>query len=97
MENFINYNRSIFNVRGIHTAPAGLESTALVFVYGIGQCLDFFSLSTDMFFSTCKMTAELGTQTGFTFLFFSGLLVVAGLQETMGFHWCWVNRGLKGS
>ena len=37
MENFINYNRSIFNVRGIHTAPAGLESTSLVFVYGIGE------------------------------------------------------------
>ncbi|XP_076472635.1 ER membrane protein complex subunit 1-like [Babylonia areolata] len=33
-ENFINYNRSIFNVRGIHTAPAGLESTSLVLVYG---------------------------------------------------------------
>ncbi|KAL8578229.1 hypothetical protein ACOMHN_040990 [Nucella lapillus] len=33
-ENFINYNHSIFNVRGIHTAPAGLESTSLVLVYG---------------------------------------------------------------
>ena len=36
-ESFINYNRSIFNVRGIHTAPAGLESTSLVLVYGIGE------------------------------------------------------------
>ncbi|KAK7496801.1 hypothetical protein BaRGS_00012010 [Batillaria attramentaria] len=34
-ESFINYNRSIFNVRGIHTSPAGLESTSLVLVYGI--------------------------------------------------------------
>lgn len=37
LENVVNYNQSIFNVRGIHTAPAGLESTSLILVYGIGM------------------------------------------------------------
>ncbi|KAH9504429.1 DUF1620 super, partial [Bulinus truncatus] len=34
-EALINYNRSVFNVDGVFTSPAGLESTSLVFVYGI--------------------------------------------------------------
>ncbi|CAL1543686.1 unnamed protein product [Lymnaea stagnalis] len=34
-EAFVNYNRSVFNVNGVFTSPAGLESTSLVFVYGI--------------------------------------------------------------
>ena len=33
----INYNKSVANVRAIYTAPAGLESTSLVFVYGLGE------------------------------------------------------------
>ena len=33
----INYNQSVSKVRGIYTAPAGLESTCLVLVYGLGQ------------------------------------------------------------
>ena len=35
-EAIINYNQSVTNVKGIHTAPAGLESTSLVLVYGLG-------------------------------------------------------------
>ncbi|GFS06457.1 ER membrane protein complex subunit 1 [Elysia marginata] len=34
-EALVNYNRSIFNVDGVFTSPAGLESTSLVFVHGI--------------------------------------------------------------
>ena len=64
MENFINYNRSIFNVRGIHTAPAGLESTSLVFVYGIGEGWNWDCLSV-YFFSFLL----------FLFLFFSQLCI----------------------
>lgn len=36
-EAIINYNRSVFRVNGIHTAPSGLESTCLVLVYGLGK------------------------------------------------------------
>ena len=36
-DRIINYNQSVFNVRAIHTAPAGLESTSLVFCYGLGK------------------------------------------------------------
>lgn len=31
----INYNQTVQRVKGIHTAPSGLESTCLVFVYGL--------------------------------------------------------------
>ena len=33
----VNYNQSIFRVKAIKTVPAGLESTSLVFVYGLGK------------------------------------------------------------
>lgn len=33
----INYNQSISRVTGIRTSPSGLESTCLVFVYGLGE------------------------------------------------------------
>ena len=35
-EGIINYNQSLFQTRGIYTAPTGLESTSLVIVYGLG-------------------------------------------------------------
>jgi len=38
-DRIINYNQSVFSVRGIHTAPAGLESTSLVLCYGLGISL----------------------------------------------------------
>lgn len=34
-EAVINYNQTMLRVRGIHTVPSGLESTCLVFVYGL--------------------------------------------------------------
>ncbi|XP_054268217.1 ER membrane protein complex subunit 1 isoform X2 [Macrosteles quadrilineatus] len=34
-EAIINYNQTLLRVRGIHTSPSGLESTCLVFVYGL--------------------------------------------------------------
>nr|XP_022343072.1 ER membrane protein complex subunit 1-like isoform X1 [Crassostrea virginica] len=34
-EAIINYNQSLFMVQGIHTSPAGLESTSLVLSYGL--------------------------------------------------------------
>ncbi|XP_067005032.2 ER membrane protein complex subunit 1 isoform X2 [Anabrus simplex] len=34
-ESIINYNQTVQRVRGIHTAPSGLESTCLVLVYGL--------------------------------------------------------------
>lgn len=36
-EAIINYNQSLYNVQGIHTSPAGLESTSLVLSYGLGM------------------------------------------------------------
>lgn len=36
-EAIINHNQSVSEVRGIHTAPSGLESTSLLFVYGLGE------------------------------------------------------------
>lgn len=38
-EKLINYNQSIHQVRGIQTAPTSLESTSLVFTYGLGKFL----------------------------------------------------------
>lgn len=35
MDAIINYNQSIFRVSGIYTSPSGLESTSLVFAYGL--------------------------------------------------------------
>lgn len=35
-ESVINYNQSIARIKGIYTAPSGLESTCLVFAYGLG-------------------------------------------------------------
>ncbi|XP_071439248.1 ER membrane protein complex subunit 1 isoform X2 [Hetaerina americana] len=35
MDAIINYNKTVMQVSGIHTAPSGLESTCLVFVYGL--------------------------------------------------------------
>jgi hypothetical protein len=34
-ENIINYNQTIARIRGIYTAPSGLESTCLALVYGL--------------------------------------------------------------
>lgn len=34
-ESFLNYNQTIVNIKGIFTAPSGLESTCLVLVYGL--------------------------------------------------------------
>ncbi|XP_014675376.1 PREDICTED: ER membrane protein complex subunit 1-like [Priapulus caudatus] len=34
-EMIINYNRSVFNIDAIYSAPAGLESTTLIFAYGL--------------------------------------------------------------
>ncbi|KAK2174177.1 hypothetical protein NP493_820g01017 [Ridgeia piscesae] len=34
-EAIINYNQSVYKIQGIHTAPAGLESTCLVLCYGL--------------------------------------------------------------
>jgi len=36
-ESMINYNKSLMRVDGIYTTPSNLESTCLVFVYGLGN------------------------------------------------------------
>jgi len=36
-ESMINYNKSLMCVDGIYTTPSSLESTCLVFVYGLGK------------------------------------------------------------
>lgn len=36
-EAMINYNQTIFGVKGITTSPTSLESTSLVFAYGLGK------------------------------------------------------------
>lgn len=36
-ESVINYNQSISRIKGIYTAPSGLESTCLVVAYGLGD------------------------------------------------------------
>lgn len=35
-ETIINYNQSVFSIRGIVSSPATLESTSLICAYGIG-------------------------------------------------------------
>ena len=42
-EGILNYNQTVQHVRGIHTAPAGLESTSLVLSYGLGMISLFLS------------------------------------------------------
>jgi hypothetical protein len=34
-ESVINYYKYVFNIRGIHTVATGLESTSVVFAYGL--------------------------------------------------------------
>lgn len=34
-ESFLNYNQTVANIKGIYSAPSGLESTSLVLVYGL--------------------------------------------------------------
>jgi len=47
-ESIINYNQTVQRVKGIHTAPSGLESTCLVFVYGLGMYwLEYVPLRTN--------------------------------------------------
>lgn len=41
-EAMINYNQTIMAVKGIETSPTALESTSLVFAYGLGK-LNFVS------------------------------------------------------
>ncbi|KAF4519600.1 hypothetical protein B566_EDAN003767 [Ephemera danica] len=36
----INYNQSVHRIRGIHTAPSGLESTCLVLAYGLAWLIN---------------------------------------------------------
>ena len=45
-EAIVNYNHSVYNIHGIHTAPAGLESTCLVLCYGLGNESNTYHLST---------------------------------------------------
>ena len=36
-ESVINYYKQVYNIRGIHTVSTGLESTSVVFAYGLGM------------------------------------------------------------
>ena len=36
-ETVINYYKYVYNIRGIHTVATGLESTSVVFAYGLGK------------------------------------------------------------
>jgi hypothetical protein len=36
-ESVINYYKYVYNIRGIHTVASGLESTSIVFAYGLGM------------------------------------------------------------
>jgi hypothetical protein len=38
----LNYYNYVYNIRGIATSPSGLESTSLVFAYGLGILLYYF-------------------------------------------------------
>lgn len=38
-ESHINYNQTLYRIKGIYTAPTSLESTCLVFAYGLGNVL----------------------------------------------------------
>lgn len=42
-ESMINYNKSLMRVDGIYTTPSSLESTCLVFVYGLGNYIIIYS------------------------------------------------------
>ncbi len=41
-EMIVNYNQSVYRLRHLHTAPAGLESTCLVLGYGLGKIVISF-------------------------------------------------------
>uniref|UniRef100_K1PJL5 ER membrane protein complex subunit 1 n=1 Tax=Magallana gigas TaxID=29159 RepID=K1PJL5_MAGGI len=53
-EAIINYNQSLYNVQGIHTSPAGLESTSLVLSYGLAVLLGMFVVT----IATQKLSAR---------------------------------------
>ena len=36
-ESVINYYQYVYNIRGIHTVATGLESTSVIFAYGLGM------------------------------------------------------------
>jgi hypothetical protein len=44
----LNYYNYVYNIRGITTSPSGLESTSLVFTYGLGIFL--INLLSNFFF-----------------------------------------------
>ncbi|KAK7093213.1 ER membrane protein complex subunit 1-like [Littorina saxatilis] len=72
-ENFINYNLSMFNVRGIHTAPAGLESTSLVLVYGL-----------DIFYTQVMPSKMFDVlKEDFDYFFIAGVLAIMILVSVM--------------
>lgn len=50
-ESVINYYKYVYNIRGIHTVATGLESTSVVFAYGLGMKLEKFVYLINCFFS----------------------------------------------
>uniref|UniRef100_A0A2M3Z3W4 ER membrane protein complex subunit 1 n=1 Tax=Anopheles braziliensis TaxID=58242 RepID=A0A2M3Z3W4_9DIPT len=65
-EILVNYNQTVANLRGIHTAPSGLESTCLVLVHGLdlfvtrvspSKTFDLLKEDFDYFLITIVLTA----------------------------------------
>lgn len=54
-ETVINYYKYVYNIRGIHTVATGLESTSVVFAYGLGKrnIWKCFSNENDVFVAFC--------------------------------------------
>ena len=50
-ETVINYYKYVYNIRGIHTVATGLESTSVVFAYGLGKAEMVFFVSSTKFFA----------------------------------------------
>ena len=41
----LNYYNYVYNIRGITTSSSGLESTSLVFAYGLGKHIQTFAFA----------------------------------------------------
>jgi len=61
---FVNYNKTVEKIRGIHTAAAGLESTSLVLAYGL-----------DLYFTRVTPSRKFDVlKEDFDYIFISGVL-----------------------
>jgi hypothetical protein len=85
-ESIINYYKYVYNIRGIHTVATGLESTSVVFAYGLGMKSEKFKsndefLCLDLFFTRVfpsRIFDQLKDDFDFMFIGWSTVAFVVG-------------------